>query len=394
MSKIFFFILIFAELYLGGLKIYGIISVRVPLILLSCVLIFSLPKPKIHSFNILKLSFSFAFCYLLSVIFDNYADINIFLNEFFISRFAFTFIICTVSIVLIPKYISIRQAIDILILILSFNVIILICQYHNFDNIWQITNFFTSNKIDDSYSIHQLEKYNNIRGITGTVYSGYLIVTLFPLILLKLRYGKTKIIWWGSLIVVLYTSYILGQRGAFYLVLLNLFYFFFYSSDQRSMSRIFKILVVIIIILFFGYDILESISDTRFVNNDISSRLIIAISSLNFIIDNPIFGGLSSYYRYADITSHNLFLNAWIWGGFLGFIVIVLVVFKIFKKGFKTLFSISSKNNFNYILYLVLINLIFLSFSHNSGIVTGDILTNLFITLIIIYESNDKMLNV
>jgi O-antigen ligase len=110
-------------------------------------------------------------------------------------------------------------------------------------------------------------------------------------------------------------------------------------------------------------------------------------------MNNPIFGGLNSYYKILEISPHNILLNAWIRGGLIGFIAIITMITIIFKKSFSILKKKNIENPVNIYITLALGNIILLSFAHNEGITSAHGFNFILITLFVMINYRSKIHN-
>ena len=95
--------------------------------------------------------------------------------------------------------------------------------------------------------------------------------------------------------------------------------------------------------------------------------------AMEYIGENFFFGGIFKLFDTRGFAPHNLFLNAWIYGGIIGFVAIVVLTWKQCVAAVKTVLS---KINQSTVPVLV-VSLAFLCFTansmlHNVSVVTGD----------------------
>jgi len=379
-----YFFIIFSELYLGNLNLLFGYSPRLISILLFFIIIIT-QKIKIKSMWLIKSMIIYLIFHCISIVFDDYADFSLFAYNFLISRYLITTAIVCITSVCIPKYISFKTFINILLLVTSINTFILFGQFFEYSSISFITEFFVGDRFSEIDMERDLFKHSTIHGLTGTVYSGYLITVLVPLILYKLEKSKYWYLFWVSLLIFTsFTAFILQQRSAFFLIFFNIItYFVFYSLKKKKQKLGF---ITLIIFIFFSTQI-KNIAFTSDLSKsfvfELETRVLLFFGSIDFISNYPLFGGVEFFKKLYGGSPHNLFFNAWIRAGVLGFLSILFVFIKMTKISIKSIKDSLGKNILMYTFCTILINLFIMSFTHNSGLVTGEVFTFIFIILIL-----------
>lgn len=174
------------------------------------------------------------------------------------------------------------------------------------------------------------------------------------------------------------------QRGAFFVSLAVWMYVIY-----RYFSKIFKSKYIAIILLSImslyaishinGF--LES-SDSRLISDSDSGREMLLKGSIDYYIQHPFMGGYAECAHLLGRPSHNLFVSAFLAGGFFGGIILVCFVIKLI---------IIAKQQARQGGVYVLVSLLFLglvldSFVHNTGFVEGEPATFLALALLVYIE--------
>ena len=381
--KVFLFLLIFSELYLGDTNLFFNYSPRVIFLLISSIIIIiskKVPTSKTIYFSIL----TYLFFYFSSVVLNN-SELLPFIFDVLISRFLFALIIAKVISILVPKNISFETFINYILLILLLNSFVILGQFFEIFEVWAFTIFLTQSRF------LEISNYN-LQGLTGTVSSGYLFVILIPLILYKLKQSKKQFLYFPLLLISLWSAFVLDQRSAFILILINiLFFILFILKNQNLFYKIFTIITSFLLIIIY-YNSLDSFflddSFQSIINTDDTLRSDIFVQSLTFILENPFWGGFDAFKNTIGTSPHNLFLNAWIRAGFIGFLSISILFFITIYKAFKIIKNSIGRKDLKYTFSIIMINLLMMSMTHNSGIVSGEIFT--FIFMFILFEKMNK----
>ncbi len=211
------------------------------------------------------------------------------------------------------------------------------------------------------------------------VYNGYFLMTtgIMSIRLLQKNFSFLRLIPWS---IITFACICAQERGPIVILLPLSFYAFYKILKSRHVKKrnlsilIFTIALFSIIGLIF---IFVSRVGSRFGNIGLEdkSRQRIYEDALTYYLDYPLFGG---YFRFAENTGtapHNLILNAFIYGGFIGGAAIVRILYLQFKPIIKTLWKKLDKEN-EYCFYVGLAYTAFTlnSLLHNRSIITGDVI--------------------
>lgn len=286
------------------------------------------------------------------------------------------------TIILCKKYNGTELLINTFIIIGMLDAVVSIGQYYNISLLTNIPQFLNIGVADEFLEVMEEGEEAlglNLPGLMAhSVYNGYFIGVVGTLSLFYLKDGISfiKLVPW---VVSVITSFMVQQRGPFYLLLIISFYVIFKTirrqgGQYKVLWQLLLIVVVPIIISQLASFLLGGSS--RFGKGmDSTGRESIYRSTLSFIENNFIWGGYSKLRREGYGAPHNLFLNAWVYGGFLGFLAIVWLTL----KQFLLIIRLAHKSSvmFNYVFFIcgmAFMGFTLNSFLHNTGIVTGDII--------------------
>lgn len=122
--------------------------------------------------------------------------------------------------------------------------------------------------------------------------------------------------------------------------------------------------------------IINEVDLGRFTEESDNSDRFKLFKTFSDFIDSPLalFGGLNQYLQYyGGRVQHNVFLGAWVNGGFFSMILIVVLYFSTCIKSLSMIFKFYNNVNF-YPVAFALSCLIFnfYSLTHSSGLHTGE----------------------
>lgn len=213
-------------------------------------------------------------------------------------------------------------------------------------------------------------------GIVGPVLNGYILSVATILAWYPFRNKHLVVLNILIWVLCILASFLSQERSGFYLAILFSFYVIFLNFRiQKGFSRIF-IFLLIILGCYFGVELMDYIftSGRYSMGLKAQDRWAFIDNGLFFIANHPL-GGIQLYTQYYHWMPHNLFINMFIAGGWLGGIVILAILFiQIYKCGI-FLFSRDKKKNWlPFIFVLIYLNLTCQSIVHNNSIVYGSAL--------------------
>lgn len=318
--------------------------------------------------------------------------------------------------ILIKKYNHGKLLLKIIISIGILNAIITIGQTLNIPYADQFVSF-----VHLKLPVKYLEKMNengsgNMAALMFTrpglfnssVYNGYFLLTagIASLQLLVYRFRPLRLVPW---IINTIGCFCVQERSPIIiLVVLSAFAFYkilFYKKRHYILLLIGFFLIMAYIARFFAYvlpermeeDSLQTNTITRYEDDDEPSSGLISYTeivkdsrfgelglddtgrgdiyqiTIGYLMDHPIVGGYHRLVRIHEIAPHNLFLNAFIYGGFIGGVAILFILFWQIKPLWRVFIrKVAATNPVCFFLGLAYVAFTLNSFLHNRSIVTGD----------------------
>lgn len=380
--KVLYFLFIFLEFSASDLSI-GPISLKyivMPILLFGIIIV----EKKIIFDKVWKLYALFILVFVLSCMITGYFDRQVYVNVLF-KKYFISFVAWFSTVVMLKKDPSVVKYVA--ILLLSIGVLdsaVTISQF-TFNDAWYkpIESFFRFQNMEDFDALMASKegRYEVMdRTLPGMfdngVHNGYFLGVCSVLsIVYVLKKGK---IWLSVLpVYFLIGLFCCQQRGPLIIsVLILLFGLFAIFRQANTFSRV---LIVVLSLVLVGYaGAFLSFSDAmglRYSTTGLegTGRNYIYANTLDYISSHPI---ISNYYELLDEKGnapHNLFLNAYVYGGLISFILIscILVIqakhwFNLMKSGFKGV------NSFYYAFALAWLGYTLNSLMHNRSIVTGE----------------------
>jgi len=215
-------------------------------------------------------------------------------------------------------------------------------------------------------------------GLFGNaVYNGYfsMIIPFVPLYFyFKDSSNKNILPYFIFSILFLFVLFIIQERSCFVISIFLLLLLIYKSKILTGWKLTVCVFVLIFTILFSGFDYI--------MNNDIvqNSRLLsesehsdvrnsIYSESISYISNNFALGGIESFRASARYSPHNIFLNAFIYGGFIGGMVLITLYVKQLYFSYR-----QSKFKERLAITAMFVSLMLNSLLHNNSILTGDLL--------------------
>ena len=356
MKSITIFFVFYCQLYLAAFNFLGIIPFRFLGSIIALIFLFNskiiFPKKFVFGAAIFTL-----FSFITIFIHPKYADNLIPLLSNNLINLSYIVLVISLWFSDFKKNFLI-----ILISLLMLNALSLIFQFFYLEQFTKLLDFFTPGRFIDIDFERNLSKHKSISGFFGEVYSGYTNIVLLGLLLYFLEtYKENRILIYSLLIITMYAVYLLGQRSSFFCIILLLF-FYLKSFNFLKYKIWLSLFLLMSFISVFNLNF-RTIGDFNF---DLLFRSQIYINSLAFISENFLIpGGLINFKDFNDNKSpHNIFLTAFVEGGFFLFLYLLYFL--------KSIFTHSSLKSFPFLIFLML----FLSsIAHNHGILSFELFT-------------------
>lgn len=187
------------------------------------------------------------------------------------------------------------------------------------------------------------------------------------------------------------TACFMTQQRAAFLGSIILSLIILYKSILNGFVRVLITLISILFVFYGGLNLLDSDSLGRmaeFNGMENDSRYNIWVKSLDFLSENILWGGPLAEIKYVGVETHNVFMNAFVYGGLIGGVVIIALLLRCCILALTTFMKyINSQASplfyaCGFLLYTAT------SLFHNCSIVNGSELTFLMLALLLISVRN------
>ena len=281
-----------------------------------------------------------------------------------------------------------------------FDAVITIGQYWFLPWVDRIVDFFS---FVGSRGLEELQEDNDslegvaVPGIVGDVMNGYFL----PVVCIFLWYNRFVIfklrifvLWFIAALGLSYVQQRTGFATGIMASLYILYKILSYRMGIASKCIFFVFAVVIITIgLSYGFDYIAESESRYALGTDMSTRSRLYSKCFNYMLANPL-GGIFECAEKIGMP-HNLFLNAFIYGGYIGGLFVLYIIFDQLKICVRTLVRINVKEQFALLLMvLAWFSFLICSFAHNLSVVTGDVHVWIFWAAIMcLIDRGNKVVN-
>ncbi len=296
------------------------------------------------------------------------------------------YLVCILIYEVISK--DVRSKIDldkitnILLILTVINCVITISQYNNNSLGWGVWYFFNdAQTVKQATMIENMKAGSQIIGknylfcpgiFPSVVYNGYVVGSLSPIALYvfyKARTSIQKIISGLSLLLIVYSLIVIQQRMAFFLFVLTFVAMLF--SKNKLLTVLFAIGLLIAYLLY-GFDIGEE-QLGRLVDIEDKNRERLYANGYEYIFSHLWAGGRQEFMVLNRLSVHNIFFNAFMYGGVFGAAIIITIYMRMCVSSIKPILK-SLKNGITesvaFAYALLIYNII--SLTHNNSLLTGD----------------------
>ena len=294
-----------------------------------------------------------------------------------------------------------------LIILLVINSLITIAQYFNEPIGWTISFFFLQGRNEGIVSFQ--ESYQSLETLAGlartpgifdsSVENGIFLGSfgIIPFYFIKRDSWILKIVSIIAIVLSLIACFMCQERAAMFILSASVLFLGYKSMKNNAWS--FLAAISVLIILLYSIDF-SSIDAGRFqevgMENTIRKNIWGAIGP--FLSDNLLVGGANQFVRVSGHLPHNIFFNAFVFGGLLGGITVIILFFLFLIKGVRNML-LKKTNISNCAIALAFLSILAQSLVHNSSIVSGDVMTFLLFSLLFVSEemtgitSNEKIVS-
>lgn len=345
----------------------------------------------------------FIFCFGFSSLITNY--LSSFL-KFFIAYYFVAYVAYWATMILIKKYNGTAVLVNTFVVLGLLNALATMGQFYGIGLFNQIPEIM---RIDVSKGFLELtEETDEFMGFalpglfTGAVANGYfaMTATLLCLWYQKKGFGPIRLIPWGICMIGLYVT---QQRAPFFITAALSLYILFKVMGKNTGGGIpiirlaFIVGVVVGVSYFLAY---TSSSEMRYTKGmQDRTRITLIRETWNYLLSHPIFGGRFQSRSMGLRPPHNLFFNAWLYGGILGLLIIFGTTIKQVVLVAKQTIGKSFLDNYSKTIFgLAFLAYVANSMVHNQSIVTGDavywILFGAFLAQSVFFSSEEQAINV
>lgn len=372
--QLLYVLFVICQLLWGSYYIGGIITPRQVMVILmfgACIV-----EKEIRLDKYWKLYLVFLACFGLSSAFSGY--FSLFFRQLIGFYFA-SFIAYRSTNAMVKKYRAENVIINTFLIIGLLDAFVTVGQFLNIPFANHFVDIMHFSGTDEKFLALQnrMETMYGVAipGIVGDVLNGYLLSFISVLALFD-KDGVIKIrnvLMW---IIIIIGSFCVQERSGFYSGLVfSLFVMFKMMSKLSKKYRIVIIPFFILIVAISSAYLFDALNSSDFRYNsggDMSDRSIIYANAWEFFKQHPwggFFLGIEN-----GVLSHNLFLNALIFGGWLGGLMLFIILWIQFSKIVPILFqSIKNHNDYVRLLFAVAYTMFTInSLVHNLSIVSGD----------------------
>ena len=281
-----------------------------------------------------------------------------------------------------------------LIFILVVNSLVTIAQYFNEPIGWAVSFFFLQGRNEDIVAFQ--EAYQSLETLSGvartpgifdsSVDNGIFLGSfgILPFYFIKRNNKLLSLLSITVIVLSLIACFMCQERAAMLTLSASVIYLGYKSMKNNAWS--FLVAIFVLIILLYSIDF-SSIDAGRFqdVGIDNSARRSIWTYIDPFLGNNLLLGGAEQFMRLSGHMPHNIFFNAFVFGGLLGGITAIVLYFLFLIKGVKNV--LSKKTNIpNCAIALAFLSILAQSLVHNSSIISGDVMTFLLFSLLFVSE--------
>lgn len=398
-SSAFYLLLLFvflvASLFLNAF-IIGPFSIRIYVSVLVF-LIFIFKSTKFNSNKEMLLYAFFIFFYWLAL--NMNGEIS---KVDFVKALMGSYFICFISFYVLYKSIINQKDINKIIIFLVFlgvlNAIVSTLQFNGNSEAYLFATVLTPTELlNERIEIYQRSESGLGIGVIGLfggiVKNGYLssafaLLSLYMIVLYKSFFYRITFVIIS--LFLLFSVFLTQQRFVTLLSLIMYLYFYYKYFNFRYISLVFIFPMVGLSMWYFYNLLLESDSLGRLSNLEDEGRENLYSKSFQFVIDNIFFGGqkrAANYLESAGLTksSHNFFLNAFIYSGVFGAVFVINVYVRMIVKNVKAILEKNALQNPSFYISTAMIVYLLNSLTHNSSLVSGD--ENIWILFAMVVKS-------
>lgn len=299
---------------------------------------------------------------------------------FLIAYFFVAYVACWATTILISKYKGTAALVNTFVVFGILNALTTIGQFYEIEIFNSIPGIIGIN-VSEEY-LEMADETDSFEGFSlpglfsGAVHNGYfaMTATLLSLWYQRKRFSLVRLIPW---IIGMIGLYLTQQRGPLLITAaLSILIIFKVLGKNKgfftSIIRAAFIVVAVYGVLYF--EAYSSLNGMRYVKGfEDETRAVIYQKSIDYLSQHILFGGRFRSQAIGLRPPHNLFLNAWLYGGLLGLLIVVgLTIKQVFNVAKQAIGKSFLENYPKTILGLAFLAYTANSMVHNLSIVTGD----------------------
>lgn len=284
--------------------------------------------------------------------------------------------------ILILKYDGARLFINLMVVLGVINSMVTIGQFYNlsfFTDLPSRIGIGVKDEFLESMDVGDEAYGFNLPGLLPhPVYNGFFVGMVGVLCLYYQKNGL-KLLKLAPWVLMVIASYMVQQRGPFFILLL-ISVFVLLKVVYLTKSR-YRLIYTIALLLLLPlavrvlFSFLMSGESRYSIGLEATGRDSIYVHSIEYIKDNFIFGGKFQLSATRGFAPHNLFLNAWIYGGLLGFVAITWLIVKQCVAIVRTAIRKVEPDQYSYFICgLAFLGFTMNSMLHNTSVVTGNVI--------------------
>lgn len=282
----------------------------------------------------------------------------------------------------ITSKIQINRTANVLLILMLLNCLVTISQYYNVPTSWGIWYFFNdADTVKQAAIINEMTAGSQMIGkdylfcpgiFPSQVYNGYIVGSLSAIAIFKLYNAKTvkqRIIGLLYLAVIAYSLIIIQQRMAFLLFIAAWIVMMFTKNKTLTLILAFSLLILY---LSYGFGIGEE-QIGRLADLGDKTREHLYTGGIEYITNHLLEGGRKEFSELYSLSVHNVFLNAFIYGGIFGAILIIIIYIRMCVKSIVIIFKNMNRQLPMTVMFayaLLIYNII--SMTHNNSLLTGE----------------------
>ena len=374
--KIAYIVFFVSILFYSSFRVVGPVTPRHIMTIVMFVMCINEDK-KVYQDKYFRWYLLFIFCFGFSSLWTYYLDkfLTFLLAYFFVAYVAYW-----ATMILIKKHNGTSVLVNTIVVLGILNALTTIGQFYEIGIFNRIPEIMRINVSEDFLDL--AEERDEFEGISlpgllsGAVSNGYfaMTATLLSLWYQRNRFSFIRLIPWGIGMIGLYVT---QQRAPFFITTALSLYIMFKVMGKNTGGLTLIIRLAFIVVAVFGvlyFLAYTSSSEMRYVKGfEDKSRVGLIQKTMEYLSQHILLGGRFHSQSMGVRPPHNLFLNAWLYGGILGLFVIFGITIKqvvlVAKQTIGKQFLMDySKTIFGLVFLAYTVN----SMVHNQSIVTGD----------------------